>query len=159
MYTTFLTGVEAMIESHGVTIQTATITIQAVKINNRQMTQAVFNQLQICDGLIDPFDENGECVTPFEINGDVWGWVNFKPKEAWSIRSTHGQRLAARHFMVVRGDTLYRAEAPRDWMAKDGPFPVDDMDLIKELGMERYADAMNDVRKRLLKFPQLFIAV
>jgi hypothetical protein len=148
-----------MIESHGVTIETVTITIQAVKINKRQMTQAVYNQLPITDDLVCPFDDDGDYITPFEIDGDVWGWVNYKPDEVWTVRSTGGQRLAVRHFVVVQGGKLYRADALRDWMAKDGPFPLDDMNIIKELGQERYVDAMNDVRERLLEFPQLFIAV
>jgi hypothetical protein len=71
-------------------ITTCTVTIKALKINNRQMTQSIFRQLPS-----EPlFDE-----TTLEVAGTttVWGWVNYAPKDE-----------CGKQFVVQKGDRLVR---------------------------------------------------
>lgn len=73
-------------------ITTCTVTIKAIKINNRQMTHSVFRQLPT-----EPlFDE-----TTLEIadNVNIWGWVNYKPS---------GEEESGTQFVVQKGERLVR---------------------------------------------------
>jgi hypothetical protein len=96
-----------MIEDSGVTIQTVSVTIKALKINNRQMTQAVFNQLPELEELIDTRDHEGELLETYRPVGNVWGWVNYCPK---------GGDAELRQFIVEIDGRLYRAASPIDTM-------------------------------------------
>jgi hypothetical protein len=73
-------------------VTTCTVTIKAIKINNRQMTQAIFNQMP-CEELFDERTlEVAETTT-------VWGWVNYRPKDA--LRD-HTQFVAQKAERLVR---------------------------------------------------------
>jgi hypothetical protein len=71
-------------------ITTATVTIQAMKVGKRQMTQSIFRQLPE-ERIVD--DEN------IVLTGTPWGWVNYH----WS-----GVDHRAKHFIFQRGNGLYR---------------------------------------------------
>lgn len=71
------------------TITTATITIKALKVNNRQLTQAVFRQLPERK-LIDESKP--------ELIGLPWGWVNYQA----------GDMAPGRQFVVQFGTSLAR---------------------------------------------------
>lgn len=82
------------VESHvtDITISTATVDIQVVRIGTKQMTLAVFRQLPSMDIL----DKKGELVAP------PWGWVNYE---------TTGGEYGP--FIFSYKDILYRCHV--DW--------------------------------------------
>jgi hypothetical protein len=94
-----------MIETNGVTISSVSVTIKALKVNNRQMTQAVFTQLPKFkdDELVDKCDEGGEQLAEYKLAGNLWGWVNYCPK---------GEDPELRQVIIETGGKLYRAGAP-----------------------------------------------
>jgi hypothetical protein len=83
-----------MIETNSATITSVTVTIKALKVNNRQMTQAVFTQLPKLDDFTN--DDGG-------LAGNVWGWVNYCPR---------GERPDDRQFVIEADGILYRAASP-----------------------------------------------
>jgi hypothetical protein len=86
------------IETSELSIATATITIRALHVNNRQMTQAVFTQLPKA-ALIESTDEDYEDLDEYRLAGNVWGWVNFSPK---------GDDPEQRQFIADIDGRLYR---------------------------------------------------
>jgi hypothetical protein len=68
-----------MIENEGVSISSVSVTIKALKVNNRQMTQAVFTQLPKIEP-INIYDDRHEFLDSYTLAGNLWGWVNWTPK-------------------------------------------------------------------------------
>lgn len=59
------------IEVKDASLQTATISIRTLQVNNKQMTQAVFRQLVRWDA----WDKSR-----LSLRGPIWGWVNYHPE-------------------------------------------------------------------------------
>jgi hypothetical protein len=85
------------LESADATITTATISIKALQIGKKQMTQSVFKQLPVAP-LIDE-----EAAT---LQGTVWGHVNY------------GVAPSYRHFVYQKGTRLYR-DTVRLWRCSE----------------------------------------
>lgn len=51
-------------------ITTASVTIKTLRVDNRQLTQAVFRQLPLGE-LVD--------IEKITLSGPIWGWVNYQP--------------------------------------------------------------------------------
>jgi hypothetical protein len=83
-----------MIETNKATITSVTVTLKAIQVNNRQMTQAVFTQLP---KLGDITNDDGE------LAGNLWGWVNYCPR---------GEEPGLRQFVVEADGVLYRVASP-----------------------------------------------
>jgi hypothetical protein len=77
-----------------VSINQVTVEIKVLKIGNRQVTLAVFRQLQEED--IFNFDTS-------ELNGKPWGWVNYHPDDGSCYKSEHY------HIIWQKGNELRRA--------------------------------------------------
>ena len=58
-----------LLKTNQVSIETLSVTIQALQVNKKQMTQAVFKQLPLgklnLEGMPGKFDQ------------EIWGWVNY----------------------------------------------------------------------------------
>jgi hypothetical protein len=78
------------LDANQATISTATVTIRTLRVNNKQLTQATFRQLPVCELI----DEN-----KLEVLGVVWGWVNYAPT---------AQSSQTRQFVAQFGDELCR---------------------------------------------------
>jgi hypothetical protein len=93
-------GVVAL-EASDVSISTASVTIKALQVSNRQMTQSVFRQLPE-RALIDE--------EKVELLGLPWGWVNH------SISGQEGNR----QFVAQFGTTLCRCPVPNLLRSSEG---------------------------------------
>jgi hypothetical protein len=83
-----------------VTISTVAVTLKAITINKRQMTQSIFKQLEPLPGFID----YERCAI---AAGVAWGYVNFLAGPT------------TRQFLVQSGDRLYRNPVevyPSSWL-------------------------------------------
>jgi hypothetical protein len=134
-------------------ITTVSVTIRSLRIDNRQLTQSVFRQLQERP-LID--------IEEPKLLGTIWGWVNYNP-------DTH---YWGRQFIVQFDQELYRCPFPirySDVVMKimsryDGDFAfihaIKDIDRLQWLleNVEDYAIEWDSLMCRLENIPQLFIA-
>lgn len=91
-------GVSSVIRIDAASVATISVTIQALKIGRKQMTQSVFRQLK---------DEAPYDLENLKLKGVVWGWVNYH----WGICEV---RYGHRHLVWQLGDELRRATVVRD---------------------------------------------
>lgn len=80
-----------LVDSSRAEIRTATVTIKTLRIENRQLTKAVFWQLPETK-LLD--------LSTLEICGAIWGWVNTEPG---------GESCRRKQFVIEVNGVLYRA--------------------------------------------------
>lgn len=156
------------------TISTATVTINTLRVNNKQLTQATFRQLPKRE-LIN--------VNGLEVLGAVWGWVNYTPS---------GEPEKFTQFVAQFGAELCRCPVkvycihpaiPEDWRRHEDALSAIvarelglgdrclSWDDWRKLGVNRlleifdhwepdhYAAKWNNLMGRLKAAPQLFIAV
>lgn len=100
-------GVVAL-NSNEATITMATITIKALKVNNRQLTQAVFRQL--------PERSLIEESKP-ELIGLPWGWVNYRSADMGEGRqfvAQFGTTLARCPVRLRRSSTFWPSDSAPD---------------------------------------------
>ena len=90
-------------------INTASVTIKTLRVDNRQLTQAVFRQLPVQELI------NQETI---ELKGRVWGWVNYNPdgpSENRQFIQQQGEKLCRCPFHVrdiLELDTQQKWPAP-----------------------------------------------
>lgn len=82
-----------------VRLKSVSVTIRAIQIDNKQMTQAVYNQLPAVS-LWDPVKE--------APRGIVWGWVNHCPRGCVIKSVEH------RHIIWQHGSALFRTSFTHD---------------------------------------------
>ena len=117
-----------MIETNGVTISSVSVTIKALKVNNRQMTQAVFNQLPKMETLVEMRDADTELLKGYKLRGNLWGWVNYCPKDS---------DPELRQVVLEADGKLYRTSAPTEHVNLREPrthdeFTADEVSLLYE---------------------------
>jgi hypothetical protein len=99
-----------------VTVQTATVEVQVIKISNRQMTLSVFRQLPTWHVITIGGDPNDAAVAVPDLPGgdvaEVWGTVNY----FWQGCGGHGKHL---HVVWAHYGRLYRACVGRLWWWRD----------------------------------------
>ncbi len=128
-------------------IETVSVAVHVVRISGKQMTLAVFKQLAVED-LFDP--RTGE------LRGIPWGWVNYHaacnvPNNVrtlsleWAAGKVHGYGFNHLHVVWQKGEELRHAivYAPG----------------VKPGGNPETQQRMQEEYERLLKLPQLFIAI
>jgi hypothetical protein len=151
-----------VITTHEAVVKTATIQIKTLAIRNKQVTLAVFRQLQQEDLL-----DQDTC----EVQGIPWGRVNYHPDRANNYSGTEivPCQHAPAHIHVVwqKDDELRRAYVPERWpMAywleseiTDSP-PKGRMEReSKKRYLERYTRVWSKQYAWLAQLDQLFIAV
>jgi len=104
-------------------IRTATVTIKALTVDGRQVTQALFRQL-IAEPIIDP--------STGTLRGTPWGTVNYHPDKCADDRTHLHDDRTHLHVVWQRGDELRRAREPR---------PPDTISDYAEAG-DDWADAL-----------------
>jgi hypothetical protein len=138
-------GTERRINVLDATIKTATVEIKTLTISGKQVTLAVFRQLQQAT-CWDMYDE-GNRHTVLTV-GTPWGRVNYCPDECRKSNDEHIHVIWQDNNTLLR-DTVYR------WAAKQ---------RIWEEGRRRFytntpVEAWNEFYQHLLRLDQLFIAV
>lgn len=90
-----------------VTISTATITIKALQVGKKQMTQSVFRQLPTAD-LVNDSD--------IDLNGVPWGWVNYlNDRGGRSYVFQDGTRLFRDTVVIRTGEWLRNCYSVTDY--------------------------------------------
>lgn len=95
-------GEPVTLDIRDASITTAAVTIKALQVGKKQMTQSVFKQLPVGE-LIDDRAAQLRC--------DPWGWVNYSVGE---------QGPSTRNFVVPSDERLYRCPV---WMRRSEQFP------------------------------------
>ncbi len=98
------------LEASQASITTATVTIKALRVNSRQLTQSTFRQLPE-----EPLVDESEV----RLLGIVWGWVNYQPPgspaNCTQFVAQFGDRLCRSpfHVRLLPGDTTFEFEQKR----------------------------------------------
>jgi hypothetical protein len=95
-----------LIEAEDATIATVSVTIQAIQVSKRQMTQSVFRQLPAAN-LIDE--------TNVRLLGIPWGWVNYRwgdiPESHTNFIFQAGTRLFRNAFRIRTSSTFPNSDS------------------------------------------------
>lgn len=129
-------------------IETLQVSVQVVRIGQKQMTQAVFRQLK---------KENLVNLETFALRGIPWGRVHYFWEDCgFSTLERRYQRWECRHYHVVwqLGQELRRCCFPVDWKRSywvDRVIP-DGVGFFEEAVWQEHVETIEAL-------PQLFIAV
>lgn len=124
------------------TITTAAVEVKALTISGKQVTLAVFRQLQE-EPLVD-WDRH-------ELRGIPWGFVNYCPQK-FCIGDQYGEPVPHWHVVWQRGQELRRATVRRQLYTGWEIWRNGERDAEE-------ADRRNELISSLSGLPQLFIAV
>jgi hypothetical protein len=139
------------------TLNTITVSLTALTVNNKQMTLSVFRQLPRMSNWLD-IDAQGTLIRAKEL-GVLWGLVRY-PCEALFNPLTHGMHKPEEWIVGAYSGELFRApnlraeyaiaEVRRLYMCTDCPW---------DTTLWRIEDARSLHNREIAPLPQLFIAV